>query len=100
MRQRRQGDTLTVFLEGELDHSKADSIRNELDTMLSDRKVRHLILDLERLTFMDSSGIGVVLGRYNLLAKRGGTVSVKSPSERVDKIFRLSGVYQIIEKIG
>ncbi len=99
MRHKRTGDTLTFILEGELDHSLADEIRGELDALLTDRSIKRLILDLEKLSFMDSSGIGVVLGRYNLLAKRKGTVAVRNPSNRVDRIFRMSGIYQIIEKM-
>ena len=51
------------------------------------------------LTFMDSSGIGVVLGRYKTLSRRGGTVAVRQPTPHVNQIFRMSGLYQIVEKL-
>ena len=47
---------------------------------------------------MDSSGIGVMLGRYRQLARRGGTLAVRGASPQVDRIFRMSGLYQVIEK--
>ena len=98
MRHKREGETLTVLLEGELDQSHAEAMRNELDGLLSDTKITHLIFDLSRLTFMDSSGIGMLLGRYRLMTGRNGKVTVKNPSARMDRIFRMSGVYQVIEK--
>ena len=70
----RDGDRLIVRIDGELDHFCAQSVRRDLDALLLDRSVRTLILDFSSLTFMDSSGIGVVLGRYRLLRDRGGHV--------------------------
>ena len=63
----RDGDRLIVRIDGELDHFCAQSVRRDLDALLLDRSIRTLILDFSSLTFMDSSGIGVVLGRYRLL---------------------------------
>ena len=63
----RDGDRLIVRIGGELDHFCAQSVRRDLDALLLDRSIRTLILDFSSLTFMDSSGIGVVLGRYRLL---------------------------------
>lgn len=67
----RDGDRLIVRIDGELDHFCAQSVRRDLDALLLDRSIRTLILDFSSLTFMDSSGIGVVLGRYRLLRDRG-----------------------------
>ena len=83
-------------MEGELDHCSAQSIRRELDRVLEDHSVRHLILDMEKMDFMDSSGIGVILGRYRTLAGRGGTVAVRNMNAHVRRIFILSGMHQII----
>ena len=68
----RDGDRLIVRIDGELDHFCAQSVRRDLEALLLDRSIRTLILDFSSLTFMDSSGIGVVLGRYRLLRDRGG----------------------------
>lgn len=94
-----RGDTMTAVLEGELDHHSAQSVRAELESLIASPHVRHLVLDLGKLSFMDSSGIGVVLGRYKTLAKRGGTVAVRSPNAHVDRIFAMSGLYQIVDKL-
>ena len=98
MKHNLNGDTLTVELEGELDQYSSASFRNELEELLQNEKIRHLNLDLRHLRFMDSSGIGVVLGRYKTLSRRSGDVTVLHPTDRVDRIFRMSGIYQLINK--
>lgn len=89
-------NAVTVVIAGELDHFAAPQIRRRLDDILSDPAVTHMVLDLENLTFMDSSGIGVLLGRLRELQARGGTLSVKNMQPSVEKLFRLSGLQQVI----
>ncbi len=93
----RQRDTLVVRLHGELDHHSAERIRADLDTLIADERIAHLIIDMKALTFMDSSGIGVLIGRYRTLARRQGTVSVRNMNPLVSRIFQLSGLHQIIQ---
>lgn len=88
-----------MYLSGELDHHSASQIRQELDALIRDSRARRLVLDLSSLTFMDSSGIGVILGRYNQMARRGGSLAVRKPSSQINRIFDLSGVYQIVERL-
>ena len=90
------GEALTVVIAGELDHYAAPQIRHMLDDLLRDPGVTDLVLDLENLTFMDSSGIGVLLGRLRILQSRGGTLSVKNMQPPVEKLFRLSGLQRVI----
>ena len=99
MRHTLRGQTLTVYLSGELDHHSASQIRQELDALIRDSRARRLVLDLSSLSFMDSSGIGVILGRYNQMARRGGSLAVRKPSSQINRIFDLSGVYQIVERL-
>lgn len=99
MQHERRRDTVLAHITGELDHCSAQSIRRELDALIEDPTVKHLILDLKNMSFMDSSGIGVILGRYRALAQRGGTVAVKNMNHHVEKIFVLSGMGQIIQII-
>ena len=91
-------ETMTEQLEGELAHCSAARVRATLAALIADPHVKRLVVDLEKLTFMDSSGIGVMLGRYRQLARRGGTLAVRGASPQVDRIFRMSGLYQVIEK--
>ena len=67
------GSAVTVVIAGELDHFAAPQIRRRLDELLEDQTITHLVLDLENLTFMDSSGIGMLLGRLRALQARGCT---------------------------
>ena len=62
-------------------------------------RARRLVMDLSELRFMDSSGVGVVIGRYNQMARRGGSLAVRKPSSQISRIFDLSGVYQIVERL-
>ena len=96
----KKRNTLTVRLTGELDHNVAAAIRPELDELILDPGVRRLVFDLSGLEFMDSSGIGLIIGRYKLMARRGGTVAVASCRGRVDRIFEMAGLYQLIERLA
>ena len=91
--------TLVVRLVGELDEHSAEFVRRKLDTVFQDNNFNAVILDLSRMSFMDSTGIGVVIGRYKVLKKYGKKLYVKNPSPTVDKIFKMSGLYEIIDKI-
>ncbi|HIU47173.1 MAG TPA: anti-sigma factor antagonist [Candidatus Fimadaptatus faecigallinarum] len=93
-----KGLSVTARLSGELDHFSADGVRAMLDGMLEDRRVRYLVLDLSDMTFMDSSGVGVIIGRYKRLVARGGGVRVFGANAQVDMLFKLSGLYKIVEK--
>ncbi|MDR0898469.1 MAG: anti-sigma factor antagonist [Oscillospiraceae bacterium] len=93
-----KSDTVTVQLEGELDHCSAERVRAALDALIADPAVKRLVVDVSRLTFMDSSGVGVIIGRYRTLARRQGSLAVRGASTAVDRIFRMSGLYQIVEK--
>ena len=96
----RHRQTLTVHLAEELDHRAATQMRGELDELLSDGTIRRLVLDLRRLNFMDSSGIGLIIGRYKLMARRGGSVAVVNADRRMDRIFEMAGLYELVERMA
>lgn len=96
---RRKG-TITVQLSGELDHNTAAQIREELDELIEDPQISRLVFDLSGLSFMDSSGIGMMIGRYKTMMKRGGSIAVRAGNSQVDRLMELSGLYQIIEKLA
>lgn len=89
---------LVAWLSGELDHHAADSVRQELDTALQRRRADKVVLDMSRLTFMDSSGIGVVLGRYKKVKEAGGRMAVRGLNDKMDKIMRLAGIYTVVDR--
>ncbi len=86
---------LIVHLKGELDQHSAVRLRCALDQKIL-RGTNHLILDLSELDFMDSSGIGIIVGRYKNLAALGGKVSLYGAKTYVDKILKLAAIDRII----
>ena len=90
---------MIVHLSGELDHHSASRVRGALDLMLRDVTVRELQLEMTGVTFMDSAGLGVVLGRYKTLSARGGRMIVSGVRTSIDRIFRMSGLYALVERL-
>lgn len=95
------GNTCTIYLSGELDEHTSTYTRNLMDGIISVLKFNmQVILDLTNLTFMDSTGIGVLLGRYKKFDKNGISFAVKNPSVHIDKILRMTGIYSIIPVVA
>ena len=94
-----EGKSMVYRLIGELDEHSAEFVRRRLDASITECSFDAVIFDLSRLSFMDSTGIGVIIGRYKLIRKHGKPVYVRNPSPTVDKIFTMSGLYEIISKI-
>lgn len=91
-------DILIASAFGELDHCSAAALRTEIDETMDAFQCRHLIFDFEKVTFMDSSGIGVVMGRYNKVTKKGGRVFLASCSQYIEKILYMAGIFTIVDK--
>ncbi|QJA09480.1 anti-sigma F factor antagonist [Romboutsia sp. CE17] len=87
---------LVKFEMTELDHHVSRPIREELDDILMTKPVKNIIFDFENINFMDSSGIGVIIGRYKKISSEKGKVSVININSRVKKVFDLSGMNKII----
>jgi stage II sporulation protein AA (anti-sigma F factor antagonist) len=96
---KRQEDYVTAFLYGELDHHSADEFKQQLDEIIGENRELNLVLDLKNLSFMDSSGLGVLLGRYKKLRAGGSRMYLKNPNSQIEKVFNVSGIYNIIKKI-
>lgn len=92
----RKNKTLTVALDGEIDHHCALDIRLEIDSQIKELQPKKLVLDYGEVTFMDSSGIGLIMGRHRLMQSMGGEIEVSNVPDRLYKVVKLSG----IEKLG
>ncbi len=88
--------TLIVKLGGELDHHSTDQIRNLIERAITERDVRHLIFDFSDLSFMDSSGIGMIIGRYKLIKSLGGNVLLVVTNARIQQLVTMSGLHRLI----
>ncbi|MEF9990963.1 MAG: anti-sigma F factor antagonist [Romboutsia sp.] len=84
------------FRTTELDHHIANEVRTTIDDVLDSKQVKNIIFDFKNINFMDSSGIGVIIGRYKKISNESGKVSMVNTSPRVKKIFDLSGMNKII----
>ena len=92
-------EILIVNLDGELDHHFAAVIREEIDKTVDAFHSKHLIFNFEKVTFMDSSGIGVIMGRYNKISQLGGRLIITGCSEYIDRILDMAGIYTIAAKM-
>lgn len=94
---------LEANLSGELDEYSAEYVRMSLDALLKDLSCdssSQLVLNFENVSFMDSTGIGVLLGRYNKFKKNNISMFIKKPQNHVDRILKMTGIYQIMPKIS
>ena len=93
---RTDGDTLTVFLSGDIDHHTSKEIREAIDGEMQRLMPKELILDFHNVHFMDSSGVGLVMGRYITAQVYGCRVCVCEMPKNVEKIMTMSGLGKII----
>ena len=91
---------LVVRLRGELDHHTAENLRQQMEEKILKGQVQNIVLSLEHLHFMDSSGLGVILGRYKQITSRGGEMIVCSINPLIHRLFELSGLFKIIKIRG
>lgn len=89
---------LIIRLNGELDHHNAVRIREKADKLIDRKNIKHIIFDFTATSFMDSAGIGVIMGRYRKVIFIGGKIAVAGVNMAVDRILKISGLYKIIEK--
>lgn len=90
------GQELTVRLIGDLDHHGADENRHKIDEKIMDENINKVVIDLKKLDFIDSSGIGFVIGRYKNIRKRNGVIEIINANKKVRKILDMSGIGKII----
>ena len=91
------GTTLIVELKGEIDQSCAARLRIEIDRKIQENHIKNLVLDFGKVSFMDSSGIGVILGRYKQIKALGGKTMIIRPQPQVDKVLELSGLKKLMD---
>ncbi len=87
-----KNDVLTVYLSGELDHNRAAGIRTAVDSRINSLRPKKLELDFSGVSFMDSSGIGLIMGRYRAVGLIGGELKIKNVPDSLSRIIELSGV--------
>lgn len=89
-------DTLFIRLKGELDHHTSIELRERINILMSEYHIKNIVFNMKELGFMDSSGIGVILGRYNQVKRENGILIVCNLNNTIERIIRLSGLYKIL----
>ena len=97
LKYKSDGDRLEIIPLGEIDHHNATRLRQEADELISHYRPQCVVLNLKKIDFMDSSGLGFIMGRMALVSKKGGTLIIKSPSRSVQKICRLAGLERLVK---
>ena len=93
---------LIISLNAELDHHLADEMREVIDEIIDERGVNRVIIDFSKVGFMDSAGIGLIMGRYKVVNSYGGKLKVINVPKRLERIIKLSGlgVLKVFESEG
>lgn len=91
-----KGKTLVIGIHGELDHHSADYTRLKIDAELMKSTTKNIVFDFSKVSFMDSSGIGVIMGRYKNISKLNGKAAITNVSQQIKRILEMSGVLKII----
>ncbi len=91
------GSILSIHVRGEIDHHTAAGIRQGIDATLFEKRPKKLILDLSAVSFMDSSGLGLIMGRYSVMKELGGEMTVWNPSPETRSILTLAGMERLVK---
>ena len=89
------GDTVTAYLSGELDHHSAKEMREAIDNAVELNMPSRLVLNFKNVSFMDSSGIGLVMGRYRILSRTGAELNITGTSPQIYKVMKLAGIERL-----
>lgn len=93
--------SVTAYISGEIDHHNAAKLRNDIDEAIENAYPEVLVLDFGGVTFMDSSGIGLVIGRYKLMKNLSGKVFIENAPRQIKKVMRMAGIEKMLsEKNG
>ena len=98
VRFKRDGTTLIVSIDGEIDHHTSRILKDRIDSKFIMEPVKNMIIDLARVTFMDSAGIGLIMGRMKRVSSAGGKMSIRHPKPEIIKILKMSHVDKLISK--
>ena len=88
--------TAIAVLKGEIDHHSVKTARAELDSFIINMQPDVLAMDMSGITFMDSSGIGLIMGRQKLMKECGGSLEVRGPQPGIRRVLKLAGIERIV----
>lgn len=91
-------NALVVKFIGDVDNLVSEGYKNKLETIINENKYKKVIMDFSSVTFIDSSGLGLILGRYNQLKKFSGSLYMTGVNKQAEKIFNIAGIWTIMER--
>lgn len=94
------GRNAVAILSGEIDHHNAKEIREELDRYILSEQPKELSMDFKGISFMDSSGIGLIMGRHKLISECGGNLIVRNPQQYIKRVLKISGIERLVKIIN
>ena len=94
-----KGHTVFVYIKGEIDLQETERLRQEVDRYIDHHGMDHLVFDLTQVNFIDSSGVGGIIGRYRKMKDIGGKMSIVGAKPTVEKVLIFSGIQKIIHSI-
>lgn len=86
-----------AILNGEIDHHNAQEIRTQLDKYIMTVQPSELTMDFGNITFMDSSGIGLIMGRSRLMRECGGNLEIRNPQPYIRRVMKLAGMERLVK---
>ena len=95
-----ENERLTIRIIGDIDHHSAQGVREKADSLIFDKRPRIVLLDLSAVEFMDSSGLGLILGRFNSSEEIGAEFIIIKPARSVKRILELAGIERLIRIEG
>ena len=96
---RVEGQVLWILLPKELDHHSSRFLKENTEQILKEHYIRRIVFDFSGTDFMDSTGIGVLMGRYKRMKECGGEVLIHGANERIGRILKISGIYKIMKPV-
>jgi len=89
-------NNLIIRIDGDIDHHTCEEIRNKVDQEINRRNPKNIIFDMKNVNFMDSSGIGVIIGRYKLIMNSGGITAMINVKPQIKRVYEICGLKKII----
>lgn len=93
---KRKNKTLIILIAGEIDHHSSKELRSKTESALEQMGGRNIIFGFQEVTFMDSAGIGVMIGRYKQVQSLGGRIAIVCPNEKIEEMIQLSGLSRLL----
>ena len=94
----KENNSLVIYFYGEVDNKACIEYKSSIIDTINKYSYIDIVLDFSNVSFIDSSGIGLIIGRYNQLKEKGSTLTVRGTSKSIDRLFNVSGLWNIIEK--